>query len=562
MEKKFRVKFLSLGGLSEVTKNMYVYELYEQENLNWRLKDILIVDCGIGFPNKKEYGVDYVLPDITYLLDKKEKIRAVLLTHGHEDHISGLKFYYEELGQPVIFASRLTAGFLKAKMSEVNQKPKIIEIETNRFYEAGKFTFCFIHLTHSILETSHIFIKTPIGNFYHGSDFKFDLTPPYENPPDFSSIVKAGDEKILCLLSDSLGAENEGLTFSEKVVGKTFFDQIQTTSGKFFMTTFSTNISRIRQCIEKAVELGRKVVFLGRSMKENTQIAQKLGYLPPFSSFIIKEEEIPRYPPSKLCLIVAGSQGQEDSALSKIASDQHPYVKIEKGDKVLFSADPIPGLENDVYTLVEKLAKKGAIVIYPDIHDQLHASGHGNQEDLKFLIRLTHPRFLLPIGGTFRHQVQYLQLAKELGYQEKDVLLVEEGQSIWFEYDKYFLGEKIPLRQIFVDAYGVGDVGKVVLKERENLGKEGVVVVIVVLDEKGLLKTRPRFVSFGFVFEKHKKEVFGKAEKIIAKILKPKKGKLIIVEKIKEKIKKEIEDYFFEITGRTPLIEVEIINLR
>src|SRR3989344_5660528 len=399
----YKLRFIPLGGVIGVTKNMYVYELYENE----KLRDILIVDCGIGFPKEKELGVDFVIPDVSYLADKKDKIRAVILSHGHEDHTSALPFHYDTLGRPPVFASRLTTAFVQNKFKEFNQRVDLNELKYEKEYQFGLFKINFIRVTHSIPDTFHVLIKTPVGNIYHGTDFKLDLTPPYGKHPDFYAITKAGNDGLLCLLSDCLGSDREGLTLSENIVGQTFEDEMRKTKGKFIMTTFSSNISRIRQCVEAAIKFNRKIVFLGRSMKENTRIASGIGYLPIPESLTAKDEEIMRLPPNKACIIAAGSQGQYGSALSKLANNRNPYIKIKPGDKVVFSSDPIPGSENEVYALIEELSLLGADVIYSDIQDQLHASGHGNQEDLKFLVRFTDPKYFIPIGGTIRHQHQY-----------------------------------------------------------------------------------------------------------------------------------------------------------
>lgn len=464
---QFKLHFVPLGGIGDVAKNMYVYELYQKSNIkyqkekisnqeNWELKDILIVDCGIGFSKEKESEADLIIPDITYLKDKVDKIRAVLLTHGHEDHISALCFHYQKLGRPPIFASRLTAVLTEAKFAELGLSANhdLIGVKVNvasykNEYHFGHFIIKFIRLTHSIPDTTHLFIKTPVGNFYHGSDFKFDLTPPYGPPPDFSAITQTKNEGVLCLLSDCLGAENEGLTLSEKIVGKTFDEEMRQTKGKFFMTTFSSNISRIRQCLEVAIKYNRKICFLGRSMKENTKLAQRAGYLPLPKKFLIAEEEVRRLPANKICLIIAGAQGQYDSALAKVANGDNKNVRIRKGDRVIFSSDPIPGCENEVYNLIEKLLLLGATVVYSDIHNQLHASGHGNREDLKFLIRFTKPEYLLPIGGTIRHQRQYWELAKDLDYHERQVILLQKGETYWFEKDRVYKGQSIKTKNIF-----------------------------------------------------------------------------------------------------------------
>lgn len=563
--KNEKIRFVPLGGVTDVTKNMYLYEYYQDD----QLVDILIVDCGVGFPKEKELGVDLSIPDIAYLtgrgkdkVNKLDKIRGIVFTHGHEDHISGISYLYDQLGYPPLFASRLTAIFLKKKLEEAGFRAKIETISYDQEYCFGAFTVRFIRLTHSIPDTTHILIKTPLGNLYHGSDFKLDLTPPYGSPPDFYQITKAGKEGILALLSDCLGVEREGLTLSESAVGQTFEAEMRTCRGKFIMTTFSSNISRIRQCIEAAIKFNRKIVFLGRSMKENTSSAVEAGYLPLPQHLLIKEEEVHRYPPNKICLIVAGSQAQFDSALAKLSRDDNRNIKIKPGDKIILSSDPIPGNEIEVNDLIEELIKKGADVIYPSVTDQLHASGHGNEDDLKFLIRFTNPRFFIPIGGTIRHQRQYQKLVKKMGYDEKNVFLLDEGQTIWFINSKQaILGEKIETKTIYVDAYGIGDVGRIVLRDRQSLATEGIVVALLILDQSLHLISEPRIISKGFTFEKGEKELFNQAKKLIENILKPKKDKQYNLTLLKKEIIQELEEFFLTKKGRKPLIVVETVTL-
>ncbi|MEK7110203.1 MAG: ribonuclease J, partial [Patescibacteria group bacterium] len=446
-------------------------ESYENE----KLKDIVVVDCGIGFPKEKELGVDFVIPDISYLMDKKQFIRAILITHGHEDHTSALPLLYDDLGRPPVYASLLTSMFIENKFKDKHKKILVNRVDFNKEYIFGDFRISYLKMTHSIPDTTHIIIKTPVGTIYHGSDFKLDLTPPYGPGPDFYKITKAGHEGILCLLSDCLGSEREGLTLSENIVGQTFEDEMRKTKGKFIMTTFSSNISRIRQCVDAAIKFNRKICFLGRSMRENTKIAASIGYLPIPQSLFIKEEEVGRLPAGKICLIVAGSQGQYGSALSKLADRQNKNIAIKSGDKIIFSSDPIPGNENGVYETIEQLSEEGADVVYSDIADQLHSSGHGNQEDLKFLIRFTNPRYFIPIGGTIRHQKQYENLVEQLGYAKKDVYSLNEGETVWFVKNKAYKGDKVETKNIYVDAYGIGDVGSVILRDRKTLATDGIV---------------------------------------------------------------------------------------
>ncbi|OGK23797.1 hypothetical protein A2954_03060 [Candidatus Roizmanbacteria bacterium RIFCSPLOWO2_01_FULL_37_12] len=553
----YKLRFVPLGGVIGVTKNMYVYELYEGE----QLKDILIVDCGIGFPLEKELGVDFVIPDVAYLADKRDKIRAVILTHGHEDHTSALPYHYDTLGRPPVFASRLTTAFVQNKFREFNQKVNLNELQQDKEYSFGQFRINFIRVTHSIPDTFHILIKTPVGNIYHGTDFKLDLTPPYGKHPDFYAITKAGKDGLLCLLSDCLGSDREGLTLSESIVGQTFEDEMRKTKGKFIMTTFSSNISRIRQCVEAAIKFNRKIVFLGRSMKENSRIATDIGYLPIPESLTSKEEDVLRLPPNKVCIIAAGSQGQYGSALSKLANNRNSNIKIKSGDKVVFSSDPIPGSENEVYALIEELSLLGADVIYSDIQDQLHASGHGNQEDLKFLVRFTDPKYFIPIGGTVRHQHQYQKLVVGLGYKKEQLFLLNEGDTVWFTKAKGYRGNSVETKNIYVDAYGVGDVGNVVLRDRKTLATEGIVAAVLILDSQGKLTIRPKFLSKGFVYESGEEMLFNDAVRQLEKILKPRGERIIDINNVRKEAGEILEDFFFKKRGRKPLVIVDIIQI-
>lgn len=553
----YKLRFVPLGGVIGVTKNMYLYELY----LNEELQDILIVDCGIGFPQDKALGVDFVIPDINYLLDKKDKIRGILLTHGHEDHISALPYHYNALGRPPMLTSNLTAHFIKNKFKEFSDvvDPQILSFD--KVYKFGSFECNFINMTHSIPDIVHIVIKTPVGNIYHGADYKLDLTPPYGDPPDFYKITKAGEEGVLVLLSDCLGSLREGLTLSENVVGQTFEDEMRKTKGKFIMSTFSSNISRIRQCVEAAVKFNRKLVFMGWSMKENTTIAQQIGYLPIPEGFILKEDEAMKTPPNKVCMIVAGSQGQYNSALAKLAGGRHRMVKIKPGDKVVFSSDPIPGNEPGVYDIIEDLVLLGASVVYSEIQDNLHASGHGNQDDMKFLMRFVKPKYFIPIGGTVRHQRGYQQLAVDLGFKKENVFLLNEGETVIFEKQKARLGSVIKTEAIYVDAYGVGDVGNSVLRDRKTLSEEGIVVVVITVDREGQVVHEPRLVTRGFVFEQGEDELFSKAQKVLDKAFKNHHEKLLHPDTLKRELGGQLEQFFFEERGRRPLVIVDLIQV-
>ena len=553
---EYKLRFVPLGGVVGVTKNMYVYELYTDELLT----DILIVDCGMGFPDASELGVDLIIPDIAYLEDKVDKIRGIAITHGHEDHIGALPYLYQKLGSPPVYATKLTKMFLQNKFKELGSPIDIRDVKFRTWERLGAFEIRFIHMTHSIPDATHVLVKSPVGTMYHGPDFKLDLSPPFGQAPDFYEITKAGEDGILCLLSDALGSERPGLTVSESIVGQTLEDEMRSTKGAFFMTTFSSNISRIKQCVDAAIKFNRKVVFMGRSMKQNTEAAQSLGYLTIPKTLIGNEQEIRKTPPNRLCIIVAGSQGQYDSAMSKIGRKMNKFVQVQKGDKVVFSSDPIPGNEDEVYGVIEELSLLGANVIYPAITDQLHASGHGSQEDLKFLARFTHPRFFIPIGGTVRHQQQYQRLMNGLGYQDSQVHMLQEGDTVWFTKTTATKGETIETRSIYVDAYGVGDIGNAVLRDRKTLSSDGMVICVLVMDAHGTMSTKPRFFSRGFVFEENEDAMFEQATKMVEKSLNASRGAVLDTNGYKRSIGRDLETFFYKERGRRPIILVEIIQ--
>ncbi|MFA6005986.1 MAG: ribonuclease J [Patescibacteria group bacterium] len=537
MNQKIRV--IPMGGLSNVTKNMYAYEYWEEGVL----KDILIVDCGVGFLSELEtLGVDFVIPDVTYFKDKTNLIRALLITHGHDDHIGAVPYIIPQLKFPPIYAPKLAALLIESKLSELEMRGvNIKQIEYRTDYTFGAFKVRWIHMTHSIPDTTHIFIQSPVGNVYHGSDFKFDLTPLYTTPPDFQEISRASTLGVDLMLSDALGAEREGFTLSERIVGKTFQDEMQQTKGRFFMTTFASNISRVRQCVDAALLHGRKVCFLGRSMKRNMEIAFTEGYIPKYNNLIIDEKEVKRYPPNKVCVILTGSQGEFGAALDKVASRRHAFVRIEKSDRVFFSSDPIPGNEIHVQELIETIIEQGAEVIYTAIRDQLHASGHGSQEDHKLLTRLVKPRYVMPIGTTIKHSRAYANIMNQLGYRDEDIHMMHDGEPLVLEKGKVSRENKIPLKEMLVDGSSIGDVGTTIINERRSLGKEG--VLLVVIDGSAV-----SLESRGFIF--YEKTLFKKIESMVLDLLKKYQNR----EELKKAIENQLGGFIYSQIQRNPVI--------
>lgn len=544
-KEKESLTLVPLGGVGDVTKNMYVYE-YGQ--------DILLVDCGVGFPDEGMPGVDLIIPDVSYLLPRKEKIRGIILTHGHEDHMGALPYILPKLNVPV-FASRLTAGLAQTKLDDFKLPHKIQVVYPPKPLSLGSFKIEFVRVTHSVPDSLALIIHTPLGIFCHAADFKFDWTPMDGRFPEVGKLAWAGERGVLCLLSDCLGAERSGYTPSEQTLEEAFEREIRNCRGKFIVTTQSSNIFRLQQAINTSLKYGRKVCFLGRSIEQSVDVAQKLGYLKVPKKEIVRVESLPKYQSKFITLLVTGSQGQPNSALVRMAHSRHP-VKIQSEDRVVFSADPIPGNEKAIYSLIDMLAKLGAEVSYFDVSDDLHISGHGSASDLMLMIGLTKPNFLLPIGGTFRHMKQYAQLAQKMGYLKEKILLVEDGEKIQFTRDKKvrFTG-KVEVKNIFVDGLGVGDIGEVVLRDRRAIAQDGIVVVIVPINQStGEIAADPDIVSRGFVYMKESGQLIKEAQKVVKDSLSSQRGPVVDWQFIRSQIEGNLENFLYQQTKRRPMI--------
>jgi ribonuclease J len=473
------VKFLALGGVEDVTRNMYVYEYKDQ---------ILLVDCGLGFPDESMLGVDLLLPDIAYLVRAcmpegraTKNIVGMLLTHGHEDHIGGLPYILPQLPSFPIYGSPLTAALANEKLTEFHAQPVVQAVPfTNGNLHIGDFTITFIHVTHSIPDAAHLFIETPVGNFYHGADYKFDLTPADQKRTEFLKIAQAAQKGVTALLSDCLGADRPGFTPSEEMLTQNFERTMREAKGKVVITTNASNVSRLNQAIEAAEKLNRKVCFVGRSIIKAKQIAQRLGYLHIKRGTEIQIGVLSRYPSHQVMLLVAGSQGQENSAMTRIAEGEHQDIRLQPNDLVIFSADPIPGNELAVNALVDAIAKKGATVMYSDIASgSFHVSGHGSSGDHMLLISLTQPKFLLPISGTYRHMIAYRDLAETMQYKSHQIFLVENGQEVLFTAQHAKIGKKIVVKNVYVGEVSGEELESYVVRDRERLAQEGVVILLV-----------------------------------------------------------------------------------
>jgi len=552
-EKQEGLRIFSLGGFGKVTQNMFVYETP---------RDILVIDCGIGFPEKTMFGIDLIIPDITYLKKKKNKVRGIFLTHGHEDHIGALPYVLPYFPNLPVFGSPLTLALAREKLKEVEVAANLQEAPFGKEIILGDFKITLLPITHSIPQAGHLFIKTPFGNVYHGPDFKFDWTPVDKTKIGVEKMVEASRLGVDLMLSDCLRAEREGYTPSEQTLVEIFEREIRKAKGRFIVTTMSSNISRLKTAIDASRRFGRKIVLVGRSVKEAVKIGRQFGYinLPPESE--IKPERAKNFLPQNLTLIVAGSQGQVGSALDRITSGQHPHFKVEKNDFVVFSSDYIPGNESLIQALIDDLIKQGAEVSYMDISEDLHVSGHGAQGDLALLISLVKPKFLLPIGGNFRQMKQYTVLAQKMGYSSQSVLLPNENDVIFLKDGQAKIDGKMEIREVLVDGLGVGDVGNVVLRDREILSREGLVVAILALDKtKKTLLMEPLLVSRGFLYGqlKDSREILNGAQKEIKNILI--QNNKLDWQDLKVIIQDSLEKLFYQTTGRRPMVLLVDVSL-
>ena len=513
-----QVSIIPIGGVGDVTRNMYLYE-YKDE--------ILIVDCGLGFADETMLGIDLLLPDIKYLLQTNKKIMGMCISHGHEDHMGGLPFLLSSLlsKNPFpLYASPLTAAFANRKLKEFSVSTLVQPIQfENPQVVMGSFKVDFIRVTHSVPDTSHLFIQTPIGNFYHGSDFKFDDTPWDGKISNYQKIQDGRKKGILCLLSDCLGTERFGKSLSEMPIYDSFEKIMSNATGRVIITTYSSHVGRLNQIVQAAIKTKRKICFVGRSLTEAKDNARRLGYMVFDNNMEVPIDQLKSIIDKELVLIVAGSQGQENSAMARIVSGDRKEIKLTKDDTVVFSSDPIPGNELLVNALIDAIYRKGATVFYPRIHDFLHVSGHGYREDLKKLIRLTNPRKMIPIGGNYRHMALYKEMVSEVGRSKKDVLLLEDGQEVIFNPTGVKFGRKIPVRHVFVDEITGEELESYVLRDRQKLSESGVIIVMVEVDsENGQLVNPPDILARGFILEN--KKVVKRLEKELTKIFSKKRG--------------------------------------
>jgi ribonuclease J len=548
------LKIIPLGGLGQLGRNMMVIEYGD---------DIVIIDCGLMFPEDYMLGIDYVIPDITYLLDKKDKVKALLITHGHEDHVGALPFVLKKINKP-IYTTALTKGLIEEKLKEHNLENEVVfkTVKPRDRVVIGHFEVEFIRVSHSIADGVGLAITTPLGTVIHTGDFKIDHSPIDGELTDFSKFAEYGEKGVLTLMSDSTNVERTGSTLSEREVGTALEEIFRQAQGRIFVAAFSSNIHRIQQVINVSETFGRKLILNGRSMIANVRIARELGYLRVPVEILEDVKQIESLPPKEVALLTTGSQGEPMSALTRMAMDDHKQIKIRKGDTVVLSSKFIPGHEKAISNLINHLYKRGAEVIYEKV-SEIHVSGHASQEELKTMLNVVRPKYFIPVHGEYRHLMMHGKLAQKLGMPKEYIIIAEDGDVIEFDGNGAGIVDKVNAGKVFVDGKGVGDVSDLVLKDRLHLSQDGIVVALVAINEKtGDIVYGPDIISSGFVFEKESGELIQQAREIV-----PETVDNINVEaktdwmEIKTEIRKSLRRYFNKAIKRRPVILPFIIEI-
>jgi len=543
---KPRLKIIPLGGVSEIGKNMMAMEYGN---------DIIVIDAGLMFPGEDMLGIDLVIPDISYLLENRERVRGIIITHGHEDHIGALPYVLPQLNMPV-YSTKLTQGLISVKLKERKwlAEAKLNVIPFGGVVTLGKFRVEFFPVCHSIPDAVGLIISTPVGTVVHSGDFKVDYTPVSGKPTELSRLAQLGAQGVLLLLSDSTYAELPGYTPSEKVVGETLDHIMADAPGRVIVTTFSSLVSRVQQVIDAAAKHGRRVCVVGRSMTDTVQMALELGYLNAPDNILTRVEEIRRLPRDKIVFITTGSQGEPTSALVRIANRDHRHVHILRGDTVVFSASPIPGNEALINRTVDALFKQGAQVLYSRV-SQVHVHGHASQEELKLLINLVKPKFFMPIHGEYRHLTIHSQLAQSVGIPKQNTFVMEDGDILELSPLSAKKAGRVTAGNVYVDGLSVGDVGTVVLRDRRMLSRDGIVMVIIAVNRQtGKLVGRPDIVSRGFVDMREAKDMIEESRNLVARTLDHGRDRPADWGFISAKVRDVLNKFYYEQTKRRPMV--------
>ena len=544
--KKSKVKLIPLGGLGEIGKNITAIE-YENE--------IIVIDCGLSFPDNEMYGIDLVIPDISYLLENREKVKGIFITHGHEDHIGALPYILKEINVPV-YATKFTLSLIESKLIEFNMVSScsLNEITLKEPIKTEHFACEFIRTCHSIADSCSLAITTPQGVIFHTGDFKIDYTPVDGEVIDLQRISEIGKRRVLLLMADSTNATREGFTISETIIGQNLTRLFRNAKGRVIVATFSSNVHRVQQVINSSITYGRKVAFSGRSMEKISQIAMDLGYLKVPKNTIIKLDDIHKYPDNKVTIITTGSQGEPMSALARIASGNHKKIALKEKDYIIISASPIPGNTKLITKLIDVLISKGAEVIY-DAMEEVHVSGHACREELKLIHSLIKPKYFVPVHGEYRHLKEHAELAKSLGMDEKNIFLLDNGDVLELTGKKAVKSKSVHTGTVYVDGSGVGDVGNIVLRDRKVLSQDGILTTVLAIDKEAKeIISGPDIISRGFVYVKDSNDLLNEATALIKNEVEHCLANDIVDwYSIKSKIKSSLGQFLYTKTKRKPL---------
>ena len=542
-----KLKIMALGGLDEIGKNLYVYEYG---------KDILVVDCGMGFPDEDMYGIDVVIPDITYLVQNKDRVRGIVLTHGHEDHIGAVPYVMSRINCP-IYATRLTAGLVRLKLEEhrLADQVKLVTHSAGDRFRVGGFECEFIHVNHSIADSVAVAVKTPVGTVIHTGDFKIDLTPIEGGVFDFHRFAELGKEGVLALLSDSTNVERSGYSESERHVGENMEKLFRGCDKRIIVTTFASNVHRIQQIINCAAKYKRKVGVTGRSMENVIKLAMEEGYLNVPKDVLVEMSRINTLPPAKVVIMTTGSQGENMSALYRMAFSEHRQVKITAGDRVIISASAIPGNERTVTKVIDELFYRGAEVIY-DRSIDIHVSGHACQQEQKTMLALTRPKFFIPVHGEHRMLCRHAELAQEMGMKRNDIVIAGVGEIVELTGKKIVKNGTVPSGRVLVDGTDDGGVENIVLRDRQHLAQDGMLVVIMTMStQDGSMISDPEIITRGFVYVKDNAQLMEEMRRVVYESIDScERQRITDWAEIKGKVKTQLSGYLYKVTRRSPMI--------